>query len=549
MFGNAQGGLRSVRAVLTAVALVVCLSVPLLSAGCASPPQIVTILPGRGAGDVPTNQPIEIVFDRAMDEASVSAHFHLIPSSPGRVHWQNQRTMLFEHPALTPSSRYQAVLEGGYRDSAGGVNGLRHDWQFRTEGPPAVSGSTPAEGDRGIDPSTYLAITFSRPMDLSSLSATVSLGPSIPIAIRADPADPRRVLIAPQGLLYPDTTYALTVLPSARDVHGNHLEGGAVVTFTTGARQPLKHWVSFAATPERTVVGSGIWIVNDIAFPRRLVPVTVSSFTWSADGTRLLSRARNGSWSVLPVNGGSPTPLPVTGTWAAFVTGGAYAFLDGGTLRMLTPGGQVTDVATGVTEAAVSPGGERIAFTVPSGTGSEIDAYDVNVHTRYRLDGAQGPIDQLAWAPDGQAIAYRLGASDPAQRQIEVRTLTGTGSTVTVATGRVSSPQWQAGSRNVLFQATVDTDVGPVAKVFVRSLAQQAPPSLNAAGAIPVRNDLDLQSFAVSPDGREIAFIGAAGGHTSVWWMNADGTGVTQLTAYDSSRFPYSATDLSWTPS
>ena len=537
------------RIIMTVAAVAACIVASILPAGCASPPQIVTISPGRGAGDVPTNQPIEIVFDRSMDEASVSAHFHLLPSSPGRVRWQNPRTMLFDHPALQPSSKYQAVLEGGYRDSAGGVNGLRHDWQFKTEGPPAISGSTPAEGDRSVDPATYLALTFSRPMDLSSLRRAISLSPSIPTAIRADTGDPRRVLIAPQGLLYANTTYSLTVLPSARDGHGNRLQAGVVVTFTTGPRQPLKHWVGFAAAPEQKPVGSGVWIVNDVAFPRQLVPATVSSFTWSPDGTKLLARSRDGTWSVLPVSGGSPTPLPVSGNWAAFVTGGAYASLDGGTLRLLSPGGQVTDVATSVGEAAVSPGGEKIAFTVPSGTGSEIDAYDVNVHTRYRLDGASGLIDQLAWAPDGQAIAYRLSASDPGQRQIEVRTLSGAGATVTVATGRVSSPQWQAGSRNVLFLATIDTDVGPVAKVFVRSLTQQPASGLSAAGAMPTRNDLDLQSFAVSPDGREIAFLSSAGGHTSVWWMNSDGTGVTQLATYDPGRFPYSATDLSWTPS
>ena len=29
--------------------------------------------------------------------------------------------------------------------------------------------------------------------------------------------------------------------------------------------------------------------------------------------------------------------------------------------------------------------------------------------------------------------------------------------------------------------------------------------------------------------------------------MNADGTGVTQLTEYDASRFPYSCRALAWT--
>jgi Tol biopolymer transport system component len=87
-----------------------------------------------------------------------------------------------------------------------------------------------------------------------------------------------------------------------------------------------------------------------------------------------------------------------------------------------------------------------------------------------------------------------------------------------------------------------------VTKVFRRGLDQQPGPALSAATGMPSRNDLDLQSFSASPDGREIAFTSAAGGHTSIWSMNTDGTGVVELAGYDASRFPFSCSSLTWTP-
>lgn len=525
------------------------LLLPLGAVGCAAPPQIVSISPGRGAGDVSTAEPITIVFDRAMDQRSVASHFRLDPASRGSVRWQNNQTLVFDHSPLRTSTDYKVILEGGYRDAAGAANSLRHHWSFRTEGPPVLTGSTPSGGDHGVDPSSYLALTFSRPMDLPSLTRALSIGPSVGFTLRADASDPRRVLIAPQALLYPDTSYSVVVGAYAKDVHGNPLPGGVAVGFSTGPPQPLKHWVTFLAASHPGQASDGVWIVNDTQFPRLLSPVQAISFSWSLDGSRLLLQGADRTWSVVSLDHGSPAPLPFKADWAGFLAGDqGYAYLDGDVLRILQADGQTVDVARNVRAAAVLPDGTRLAFAVSDESSSEIDAYDVALRTHYRLQAESDPIDQVAWSPDGQAIAYRLNASNPTQRQIRVRTFTGAGSTVTLGTGRVSSPAWQADSRHVFFQAVVGSLSAPVTRVFRRGLDQQAGPLVGAAAGMPSRNDLDVQSFSVSPDGREIAFIGATGGHTSVWSMNTDGTGVVELAGYDPRQFPYSSASLAWTP-
>lgn len=493
-----------------------------------------------------------------MDQASVASHFELAPyfknssrlgpKVQGQIHWSNDQTMVFSHPTLKPSTKYGAILQGGYRDAGSGSNPLRHHWEFTTEGPPSLTGSTPGFDEHGVDPNTYIALSFGRPMDLASLARAISIGPSIDYKLMTDPADPNRVLLAPQGTLYPNTSYAVTIMSSAVDSHGNHLPQSVVTTFTTGSLKPLQHWVGFVGVAQGR--GQGLYVVNGTAFPRLLSPVPGSSFSWSPDGSSLLVRGDDGTWMVTPVAGGAPTALPFHGEWAAFLGGGrGYAVLDGGVLKTVTDDGRSVTVASGVREAAVSSDGRTIAFVVTQGTDTEVDSYDVDLRTRSRLSTENGVIDQLAWAPDGTAIAYRLSGTDPKDRRIQVRSLSGTGATTTLARGEVSAPQWQADGRHVFFEAVVTGPQGPTSKVFRRGLTDQGATGVTLTGGMPTRTDLDLQSFQVSPDGRQIAFLVASGGNTSVWVMNSDGTGVAQLAAYDASTFPFSCTSLNWTPS
>jgi len=60
---------------------------------------------------------------------------------------------------------------------------------------------------------------------------------------------------------------------------------------------------------------------------------------------------------------------------------------------------------------------------------------------------------------------------------------------------------------------------------------------------------VDVVSLSPSADGHQLAFISDVGGRPGVWAMNADGTGVTQLTDPDADRFPYSCLAVAWTPS
>jgi hypothetical protein len=518
---------------------------------CGSPPQVLDINPQRGAVGVRSTENVRVRFDRPMNEASVATRFHVTPAVRGSLRWQSDHELLYQHTPFQPSAQYRVVLDAGYQDRQGNVNSLRHSWTFQTESPPALTGANPGSGDRDVDPATYIGLDFSHEMDLSTLRGAVSLAPSVPFDIRQDVTDPHRIVLAPMSLLDAQVGYSVTVTQDARDVDGNRLAAGGVVSFTTGDARPLRHWIGFTAD-SASAPGGGVWIVSDDGrYPRPLLRSQVSSFSWSPDGTRVLVRSPNGGWSDQTLDG-RPTSLPIKGEWAGFLAPGqGYAYLDGGTLRILRPDGSVTDVASSVSEAAVSPSGSRLAFVVPGDPaptqGSEVDAYDVDLGTRYRLQAETGRIDALAWAPDALGLAYRVDTGDPAQRQVRARMLRD-GSSVTVATGDIGLPAWQADSRHVFFTAAVASPSGTLSKVFRLGVGDPPPRTLSLATALPSPTDLDIKQISPSADGHQLAFIAAAAGRPAVWLMNADGTGVTQLTTYDAERFPYSCSAVAWTP-
>jgi len=275
----------------------------------------------------------------------------------------------------------------------------------------------------------------------------------------------------------------------------------------------------------------------------------VDAFSWSPDGSRLLVRSAGGVWSDQPI-GGSPQRLPIQATWAAFLGAArGYAYLDAGRLRQHLPDGSSLDLASGVSEAAVAPRGLRIAFVSDaSAGGSEVWAYDLDLRSRYRIQAENGPISGIAWASDGSRLAYRLGAAPVDRAEIRVRSLTGAAGTTTVAIGEVGNPAWQADSRHLIFAALLNLPAGPLSKAFRVSVTDVPTRVLDASTALPA-GPLSAENPQPSPDGHQIAFLSTVQSHTELWLMNADGTGLKQLTAYDPAGFPYSCRALAWTNS
>jgi hypothetical protein len=525
-------------------AVLLVLALPILLQGCQSPPQILEISPAKGALDVPTNAPIKIRFDRPLDRASVASRFSLNPAIDGQISWEAQNTLVFRHDTLEPNTQYQVRLVAGYRDSQGDVNSFTHSWIFQTEGPPAVRTSSPSEGESGVDPATYLTLGFSREMNADSFRGSVTLSPSLPFSVQGDPSDARQVLIAPKTLLDAHTDYLVSISGNATDADGNHLPP-LLLHFSTGGVRPLTRWITFIASSTGATPGSGVWMVDDAGFPRNLEETPVEAFSWSPDGSNLLVRHPDRSWTDFPLDS-DPVNLAFSADWAVFLgPGGGYVYLDGGHLNRLLPSGGTISIASSVDAAAVSRDLNRIAFSQTSPEGAELRGYDVGLRAQYRLQHEVGTVTGLSWAPDGTKLAYLLGGGQPDTAVLRVKSLTGSAGVNTVATGMISPPVWLADSSEVVFSARVVVAGRLQSRIFRLNTAL-APASLAATTAIGPANGDDAFLPQPSPDGHQIAFLLGAPGSAQVWLMNADGTGASRLTAFDSSAFPYSCQDLHW---
>jgi Tol biopolymer transport system component len=59
---------------------------------------------------------------------------------------------------------------------------------------------------------------------------------------------------------------------------------------------------------------------------------------------------------------------------------------------------------------------------------------------------------------------------------------------------------------------------------------------------------VDVSSLSPSSDGHQLAFVSDRSGRPGLWMMNADGTGLTQLTDANFEQFPYAVGSIAWTP-
>lgn len=524
-----------------AAALLIALAVPLSACG-GNPPQIVDYSPQRGAVDVPTAAPVRITFDHAVAQASVEGRLHMLPATSGTVRWLSARQLVYEHETWRPTTTYEVILDAGYRDPAGNTFSLRHHWLFVTEGPPSLTGSTPANAESGVDPAAYLSISFSRAMNLGSMRSALVVNPAVPFNVRLDPTDNRRAIIAPAQLLAPNSTYEIGVFPAARDVDGNQLNREYTITFQTGPVRPLHGWITFSTTSTYGAPG-GLWIVNESGFPRQLFDTNaVSSFGWSPTGDSLLAQLEGKTWQQISPGVGS-TVMPFKAAWAAALAPGmGLVFLDGtGALHHQASDGRDEKIADDIVEATVAPNGLRLAYVHGSSDPNQVWGYDVGLKASYLLVSDSARVSSVTWAPGGNRIAYLR--SETGSVALRIRNLTGTAATTTAATGvDIGQPVWFPDSTHIVFPAGVETPTGFLHKAFVIN-ALAPPAALSATSGLPSDPTIDVSSPAPSPDGHQIAFLN----DRQVWLMNADGTRPIALTKVDAESFPYSCRALVWT--
>ncbi|HEY4688728.1 MAG TPA: Ig-like domain-containing protein [Anaerolineae bacterium] len=208
----------------------------------------------------PPDQPIEIVFDRPMDHASVEAAFQVYPTVAGSFNWITDQIVQFEPQSdLNRDSVYDVVVDQRAQDTNGAPLNQAYQFRFATAGFLAVAQVVPAPDTADVDPNnTRITIIFNRPVvPLTSLQEQAHLPQPFTLTDSADqpitgngawlntsiftfhPAEPLA-----GGVTYTGRVTGLT------DTDGNPLQADYTWRFTTAPPEVV--WVT--PTENQTLV-------------------------------------------------------------------------------------------------------------------------------------------------------------------------------------------------------------------------------------------------------------------------------------------------------
>jgi uncharacterized protein YfaS (alpha-2-macroglobulin family) len=202
-------------------------------------PRILSWEPYDGASGVDLDASINLVFNQAMNPASVEANFNLVNSRGEQVRgtweWSDdfRETIFTPDQLLDRATNYAAILPG--ETFSVGKTPLRLDtaWGFQTAGDFAFLG-TPA--GQNYTPSIYEGVTlyFNTPVDEDTVLDNVTILPEV-TNLRPSTGGSRNVLNL-YGDFQPLTNYTLVLKQSLSDVWGSQLGSARSLIFTT---QPL----------------------------------------------------------------------------------------------------------------------------------------------------------------------------------------------------------------------------------------------------------------------------------------------------------------------
>ncbi len=188
---------------------------------------------------------IQVVFDRAMDRASVERAWRMQPAVPGAFAWADARTLTFQPASDLPRG---AVFDVALTQDARAEDGapLRQPYVFRfeTQGNLEVGQTIPADGAADVQPDTIVTVIFNRPVvPLTTLQQQAGF----PQPLRFDPPlegkqewlNTSVLVFRPARPLPGGTRFTATVAGDLTDAEGNPLAAQYTWTFSTSAPKVL----------------------------------------------------------------------------------------------------------------------------------------------------------------------------------------------------------------------------------------------------------------------------------------------------------------------
>lgn len=206
------------------------------------PPTIISTTPAQGAADVALEVVLLVVFNEAIDPATVNSVSLSLRDNSGTG---LAASVFYEEAALTaslepladlaPASQYTATVSANVADLAGNSMAVAHIWSFSTAGaaditPPTVVSTAPATDATNVAYDANIVVTFSEPIATASVTTvTFTLTPGGGTVS----ASGNTATLNPNGDMLPNTTYTALLTTGLTDLAGNPMAGNYSWSFTT----------------------------------------------------------------------------------------------------------------------------------------------------------------------------------------------------------------------------------------------------------------------------------------------------------------------------
>jgi hypothetical protein len=223
-------------------------------------PFITAATPASGAIQVSPSTPVTVTFSEALDPTTVTTSTVVLKDANGNAvpaavsyNASTFTATLTPNAALAGDAVYTVSVLGGssgpvIKDQYGNAMLATTSWSFQTDGPaPVVNATTPAAGATGVSTAANVTVTFSHPMDPTTLTASTiflkdSGGNLVPAVLTYDPTSFTATL-TPNGFLATGATYTATVLggsgTAVKDINGRPLASTLTFSFTASPQPTL----------------------------------------------------------------------------------------------------------------------------------------------------------------------------------------------------------------------------------------------------------------------------------------------------------------------
>jgi hypothetical protein len=274
-----------------------------------TPPTIISTIPLHDAVDVEVTQDITITFSEAMDQGTVT--YSCTPDCGG---WSEIWTVSGDEVTYQHSNDFEDSTIHTFQITAGtdlGGNALEGTTSFSFETKdmtkPEVTLTSPVKNAQDILINTKVSITFSEPMDESSVEGAITA----PFSYGTPSWNGNRITLTPSEDLDYSTEYTVSVGKGASDLAGNQMASKYTLRFTTEADDTNHEPVVIVSSPNNDEVDESViiaWSATDS--DEDLISITLYYDTDTDDSSGLtlikssLSNSGSYEWDTSDIDDG-----------------------------------------------------------------------------------------------------------------------------------------------------------------------------------------------------------------------------------------------------